>query len=169
MESPSEAPWYRQGWPWFLLLLPASVVVASFVTLWIAASNPQSLVRGDYYRDGLALNRNLANAEAARERGLAAELTVDGSNQTLVLSMKSDTTLPQTLQLDLLHPTDAAMDRTVILTRRADGLYVGRLEAIPVGRRYLQLGEADDPSGWVLRGELASSLSGSTRLLPAAD
>lgn len=29
-------PWYRQFWPWFLILLPATSVVFSFVTLYIA-------------------------------------------------------------------------------------------------------------------------------------
>ncbi len=26
-------PWYKQFWPWFLIALPASVVVASLITV----------------------------------------------------------------------------------------------------------------------------------------
>jgi hypothetical protein len=37
-------PWYKQFWPWFIIALPASVVVASFFTLWLAISNPYQLV-----------------------------------------------------------------------------------------------------------------------------
>jgi hypothetical protein len=37
-------PWYRQFWPWFIIALPASAVIASFVTLWLAISNPDHLV-----------------------------------------------------------------------------------------------------------------------------
>ena len=37
-------PWYRQFWPWFIIALPASAVVASFITLWLAISNPDQLV-----------------------------------------------------------------------------------------------------------------------------
>lgn len=37
-------PWYRQFWPWFIIALPASAVVASFITLWLAISNPDPLV-----------------------------------------------------------------------------------------------------------------------------
>jgi hypothetical protein len=37
-------PWYKQFWPWFIIALPASVVVASFFTLWLAVSNPDHLV-----------------------------------------------------------------------------------------------------------------------------
>lgn len=37
-------PWYRQFWPWFIIALPASAVIASFITLWLAISNPVELV-----------------------------------------------------------------------------------------------------------------------------
>ncbi|MBT8069117.1 MAG: hypothetical protein HKP21_12920 [Xanthomonadales bacterium] len=37
-------PWYKQFWPWFIIALPASVVVASFFTLYLAVSNPDQLV-----------------------------------------------------------------------------------------------------------------------------
>ena len=37
-------PWYRQFWPWFIIALPASAVVASFFTLYLAISNPDQLV-----------------------------------------------------------------------------------------------------------------------------
>jgi hypothetical protein len=43
--APGEGqPWYRQFWPWFIIALPASVVIASFFTLWLAISNPDHLV-----------------------------------------------------------------------------------------------------------------------------
>ena len=37
-------PWFKQFWPWFIIALPASVVIASFYTLWLAVSNPDYLV-----------------------------------------------------------------------------------------------------------------------------
>jgi hypothetical protein len=37
-------PWYRQFWPWFIIALPASAVIASFITLWLAISHPDHLV-----------------------------------------------------------------------------------------------------------------------------
>jgi hypothetical protein len=50
-------PWYRQFWPWFIIALPASVVIASFFTLWLAISHPDQLVVDDkQYR---ALNSEL--------------------------------------------------------------------------------------------------------------
>jgi hypothetical protein len=44
-------PWYRQFWPWFIIALPASAVIASFISLWLAVSNPDQLVvTDDEYR-----------------------------------------------------------------------------------------------------------------------
>ncbi|MGB7451236.1 MAG: FixH family protein [Lysobacterales bacterium] len=40
-------PWYKQFWPWFIIALPASVVIASFFTLYLAVSNPHQLVVTD--------------------------------------------------------------------------------------------------------------------------
>ena len=40
-------PWYREPWPWIIIGLLGSVVVASMITFWIAASNPDGLVVDD--------------------------------------------------------------------------------------------------------------------------
>lgn len=47
----AEPPWYRQFWPWFIIALPASAVVAGFYTLYLAISQPvQLVVTDDEYR-----------------------------------------------------------------------------------------------------------------------
>lgn len=35
-----DKPWYKQFWPWFIIALPLTSVVASFTVLWLAISNP---------------------------------------------------------------------------------------------------------------------------------
>jgi hypothetical protein len=42
-----DTPWYRQFWPWFIIALPASAVIAGFFTLWLAISRPDHLVVDD--------------------------------------------------------------------------------------------------------------------------
>ena len=164
----TQSPWYRHGWPWFLFLLPASVVVASFVTLWIALSHPQSLVRDDYYKDGLALNRDLARTDAASARGLRATLDIDPATGAITVTMPPDPALSQTLRLELLHPTDALLDQALTLQRDTTGAYTARLAAIPDGKRHLRLGEIGHASPWLLRGVLNTPPPPSTVLLPAA-
>ena len=50
-EPDQAVPWYRQFWPWFIIALPASAVIASMITLWLAVSNPDPLVlKNDDYQ-----------------------------------------------------------------------------------------------------------------------
>jgi len=57
-------PWYRHFWPWFLIGLVGSVVLASLVTLGIALSEPDPLVVSDAeYRELRAGFRPDAAAE----------------------------------------------------------------------------------------------------------
>ena len=44
MEREDTKPWYRQFWPWFIIALPASAVVAGLTTVWIAMQTTDSLV-----------------------------------------------------------------------------------------------------------------------------
>ncbi len=44
--------WYRQFWPWFLIALPGTVVIACFITIFLAVSNPVIVIKGDYKQLG---------------------------------------------------------------------------------------------------------------------
>ena len=57
-------PWYRQFWPWFLIALPGTVVIASLVTVYIAVNNADPVVDGNYYKHGLTINERLEDRPA---------------------------------------------------------------------------------------------------------
>ena len=42
-----EPPWYRQFWPWFIIALPASAVIASLISLYLAITRPDYMVVED--------------------------------------------------------------------------------------------------------------------------
>jgi len=44
---------------------PAIVVVAGFVTLWLAIRTPDPVVANDYYRRGVEINKTLENPDAS--------------------------------------------------------------------------------------------------------
>jgi hypothetical protein len=53
------APWWRFPLVWMVWGGPAVVVIASFVTLWLAVRVPDPVVDENYYRHGIEINRSL--------------------------------------------------------------------------------------------------------------
>ncbi len=129
-------PWYRQFWPWFLIALPASAVIAGLATLALAMSHPEALVVDDYYKEGLAINKVLARDHMAKQLGLSAILYLTGGDARVTVS--ADTPLADTaLRLQLLHPTLAHHDVQVVLHRDAVGAFRGAVGELPRGRWYV--------------------------------
>jgi hypothetical protein len=54
-------PWWRFPLLWMVIAGPALVVVASFVTLWLALRTPDPVLAADYYRRGIEINQELAD------------------------------------------------------------------------------------------------------------
>ncbi|MEE4217700.1 MAG: FixH family protein [Xanthomonadales bacterium] len=69
-------PWFREPWPWIIIGLLGTVVIASFITLWIAMSNPDALVvRDSEYKEikGELRAQNPEQIRAAEEARQQAE------------------------------------------------------------------------------------------------
>lgn len=50
-------PMMKEPWMWLVLGLPATVVVAGFITLWIAASDPQTIVSEPHSKIGFTVQQ----------------------------------------------------------------------------------------------------------------
>lgn len=147
-------PWYRQFWPWFLMALPATVVVAGIATLIIAIRNDSSLVVDDYYKQGLGINQVLEQDRSAERLGLGAELNLDLATGEVYLLMRGEAVaMAESLDLLWIHPTDSERDQSMQLRRVGDNRYRGQLEERPHGRWYIQL-KGSQPENWILRSEL---------------
>lgn len=59
-------PWYKQFWPWFLIILPLTVVIWTVVTVIVFANNSVSLVTEDYYKKGKGINIDLTKINVAK-------------------------------------------------------------------------------------------------------
>lgn len=131
MNNPSSqelpiTPWYKQFWPWFLIVLPLSVVIASFVTLYIFNQNQISLVSDDYYKEGKGINQDLTKYQKATELGIYADLSIiqtdDGDELVIHLNKgKMSQYLP--IKLNLRHRTIEKNDIYQMLTADAKGNY----------------------------------------------
>lgn len=143
-------PWFRQFWPWFLIALPGSVVIAAISTLVIANRYSDDLVVDDYYRNGLAINRQLEQQRTAQQRGLQADLRV--FERRIQLRLSGGTPEP-VLWLALSHPLEADRDFSIRLVSSAPGLYVAELPAEVAPRWHWTL-TSDADGGWRIDGSL---------------
>lgn len=147
-------PWYREPWPWILMAGPVVVVIAGFVTAWLAVSTEDGVVEDDYYKKGLAINQTIERDQMAKTLQLRAQLMVgsDAAQLRVLLQQGASGMLPSTLKLKVLHPTRSDMDRVVTLEQGASGYYEGQVKALESTRWRLILEDAD--SHWRLTGKL---------------
>jgi len=129
-ETPAARPWYRHAWPWLLAIAPAVALIGGLVTLWLAVTTSDSLVVDDYYREGRAINQQLARDRLATSLGLRGELrfapqtTADGTPIiTLQLAAERGSAWPPELGLRIVHATIASLDREYRLEHVGDGRY----------------------------------------------
>jgi hypothetical protein len=65
-------PWWKFGHVWMVFGGPAVVVVASFVTLYLAVTRPDPVMDQDYYRKGLEINKTLGGTPSSAAPAMAA-------------------------------------------------------------------------------------------------
>tara|TARA_R110001592_G_scaffold112966_2_gene311628 strand:- start:9999 stop:10553 length:555 start_codon:yes stop_codon:yes gene_type:complete len=159
------SPWYRQFWPWFLLILPGTVVIASISTLVIAVRYSDNLVDDNYYRDGLAINRYLAQDDLATAMNLGAQIRITAPD-TIAVSLLGLQNAPDHLLLHWQHPTYEANDFTTVLTNQGQAQYMAQLKDLPSGRWYVTLEDrpiksesVDTPGSWRLKSEVTLTAS----------
>lgn len=76
--NPNPAPpWWKFGHVWLVVSGPAIVVVASFVTFYLALVGRDPVLDEDYYRKGIEINKTLSDnpsslAPATQARNHAA-------------------------------------------------------------------------------------------------
>ena len=148
-QASTPVSWFK--FPWLLLwALPALSVIGGVAMLVIAIRHGDSMVKDDYYRQGLAYNAQQQADRLAAEHGLQAALVTVNQQLLLTLSAERLPELPDQLELHLSHPTDHSADQRLLLRRQSAQQYV--LTSLPALRTnwYLQLQPAD--GSWRLRG-----------------
>lgn len=115
-------PWYRQRWPWLLMLPPLAAVIGGAITIVLAIRSNDGVVAADYYKRGLAINAELSRSKRAGELGLAAEVQAGGENGGdgvyLRVSSSGQGVPPEAaLRIRLVHPGRSGADRVAMLAR----------------------------------------------------
>lgn len=162
VEEAAPAAWYKQFWPWFLIILPGTVVIAAITTMIIAVRGSDDLVADDYYKDGLAINRQLERSERARQRGYTATLAITDVSVTV---MTEDLPAVAQLRLQLSHPMEADRDISIALRRSGTESYTAALPVV-VGDNWHWLLDAGDSSDWRITGVTGRATPGAARSDP---
>ncbi len=106
-------PWYRQRWPWLLMLPPLAAVIGGVTTIILAVRSDDGMVAADYYKRGLAINAELSRSRRAAELGLTAEVRAAGEASGDGVHVRV-----------VVHPGRSGADRVAVLARvtaEADG------------------------------------------------
>ena len=73
MTNPTTSgPWWKFGHVWMVVAGPLLVVLASFITLYLAISRPDPVMDDDYYRRGIELNKSADQARPELAPAIAA-------------------------------------------------------------------------------------------------
>ncbi len=154
-------PWYREPWPWLLMVLPATAVVVGLAFAWVAVATSDGLVTEDYYKEGQMIGETLAKSRRAEELGIAAGLRLTSDSIRIRLSARqADMPMPSALLVTVSHPTRAGQDQRSILKPAGDAYdaYVGSMQTTASGHRVVLI--EDEAKTWRLMGSL---------VLPAAN
>ena len=159
-------PWYRELWPWLLMVPPVLSVVGGLAILYLATQTPTALVVDDYARIEQLTSERFARDREARRLELSAELSFESGTGRIEVTLEAPASgrLPDALTLALRHATDPSADRELSLARLGDR-FVANAEVAP-GRYLLELMPAD--RSWRL-GTGARRLAGRVILEPQPD
>lgn len=156
--------WYKQFWPWVLIALPASAVVAGIYTYTLAASGSSGLVVDDYYKAGKAINRSLERGQQAAQMGLQADMALSDGAVRLLLD-DTQVAANANLVLQLSHATLPGRDQAINLQYQGGGSWQGGMQPLSAGKWYVHLSPEDKQ--WRLSGTLPNAETLSLQLLPA--
>lgn len=156
--------WYKQFWPWFLIALPMSAVIGSMITINIAFTDADGLVKDDYYKEGLAMNMDIARKQTAEELGIGAFVQFNLESGELIVEM-NDAAIGnhEKLMLNMIHPTRSGQDMSIELTHQQGSVFQGKLAQEPSpGKWWVRLSPLND--SWYVEGRNTLPTSTSVNL-----
>ena len=154
-------PWYKQFWPWFLIALPATVVIWTIMTVIVFTQNSVDLVTEDYYKKGKGINVDISKVNIAKELGLSASVNEKGNSVIITLEKGKLDHFPA-INAMFVHRTLPDRDFTQLLTADASGNYTLTLDHEMQGPWFIELSPHD--SEWLVQGRMNFPIDTPTQL-----
>jgi hypothetical protein len=147
----ASSPWYKHLWPWIIIAILACSVTLTLSMVTIAVNNPDNLVNDNYYEAGKGINRSLDRELLAKSLNLRASVHLDELTGETDVRLTGNSQ-PETVELNLISPTQPEKDRKITLARSASepGRYVGQLSDKVEGRRFVELLGEQNGQTWRL-------------------
>lgn len=119
--------WYKNRWPWLLMLMPALAVGVGVAFIWQAIVVSDPLIDEHYYAAGQSINRVIHAGKRAQALGLEGKVTFDFSQRHIVVQVNNPHAVPLSpvLSMRLTHPTMPNLDQTIVLSSITQGRYEG--------------------------------------------
>ena len=130
---PPIVPVSRWIWPGILIAGPASVVVACIITAFFVVQHPDGLVASDYYKQGKAINAQLAQLHRAEELGLST-MKMAATDKAVLITFP-DSPLRDRIEVVLAHPVDPDLDIRATVVPNTAGVYEIALQKTLAERR----------------------------------
>ena len=143
MQSDIPKMWYKQFWPWFLIVVPLTSMVLSFTMMNLAFNGEDSMVIDDYYKEGRSINLKIQKLQQAKNLNISTKTRVfsDYVEVTFVTGVPDS---GEALTLDFFHSTQEFKDFSVTLLRDANGIYRAPLASDVSGKWQLSLHPFDE-------------------------
>lgn len=97
--SEQSLPWYRYGWPWFLISIPLVSIMLGCMMLYLAMQTNNSLVVDDYYKQGKGINLRIERDREASLLGLSAVFTPSAEGLIIQVNQQIPESLPEGLEV----------------------------------------------------------------------
>ena len=165
MNSEPSLPWYKYPFVWFLISIPLAAVLAGMNMLWLSIDTDDGLVADDYYKQGLAINKNLAREEQASRLGISADFEYNAELGRVALQLhRGDLdAYPDRLFFSFEHATRAGMDKQIELMHGQGDQYIGYVkQSLPDGVWHIELSDV----GWRIGARVKLSSGAGIQLQP---
>ncbi len=123
--------WYKE--PWMLLVFggPLIVVIAGFITFYLAWQGSDPVLSKDYYKQGININKDLYRDAKASEYKLLAKIQLDQATGMLNLNLAGATDLPTAIVLSIASTapnTEYESIEKTTLSQIKPGVYEGLIK-----------------------------------------
>ncbi len=147
--------WYKEPWLLAVISGPLIVVIASFISFFVAWDHSDKVLSKDYYKQGLNINKTIEQDAKAYEWQVHGTLQFNAQGNKITFELESQGRMPDTLELDIstnYHAAEFETMQKIILSRVNKHMYEGVLgSTIPANIEVWHL--KVDGGAWRLTGD----------------